>query len=338
MIVFAARLTRLLRAAGRLGHAAADLALGSVCAGCGEQPGPLCPRCRAALLGPASRVRTVPARPDLPLAGAATYAGAVRAAIIEHKERGRLPLARPLGDALAIAVTALLAADEGCRGPGRSGDLVADGGWRGPGRSGDLVADEGCRGPGRSGDLVAPPGSGRLGHVARAGLVAPPGSGRLGRFGDLAAPPGSGRPGHVARAGLVAGGGPFRVAHGDRPVVLIPVPSSPAAVRRRGHDPVLRTARRAAATLHRSGQQATVLAGLRHRRRVADQAGLDRRQREHNLHGAFAVTQAARRRSLGACVVVVDDIVTTGATLREATRALDEAGLHPCGVAVIAMV
>ncbi|RIQ23081.1 ComF family protein [Jiangella rhizosphaerae] len=126
-------------------------------------------------------------------------------------------------------------------------------------------------------------------------------------------------------------------SHEDRPVVLIPVPSAPAAVRRRGHDPVLRSARRAAATLHRSGQRASVVAGLRHARRVADQAGLDRREREDNLHGSLVVT-AAVRRAAGRCVVVVDDIATTGATLRESVRALEAAGVRPCGAAVIAVV
>ncbi len=266
---------RLRQALRRLGHAAADLALGSACAGCGEPPGPLCPSCRAALLGPATRAATVPGRPDLPLAGAAAYAGAVRAAIIEHKERGRLPLATPLGDALAVAVTALLATDAPCRAEDSDHPLRGD-----PDR-----ATGGARG-----------------HPVR---------------GDPE---------------------PGCATHGDRAVALVPVPSARSAVRRRGHDPLLRSARRAAATLQRSGQQAAVVAGLRHGRRVADQAGLDRREREDNLHGSLVATRTANRATYGWCVVLVDDIVTSGATLRESARALEAAGVRPCGAAVIAVV
>jgi predicted amidophosphoribosyltransferase len=58
---------------------------------------------------------------------------------------------------------------------------------------------------------------------------------------------------------------------------------------------------------------------------VRDQAGLDATERARNLAGSMA----ARRPGapvLGR-LVVVDDVVTTGATLREAQRALEEAGL-----------
>ena len=120
--------------------------------------------------------------------------------------------------------------------------------------------------------------------------------------------------------------------------MLVPVPSARRAVRRRGHDPVLRSARRAAATLRRSGQRGAVVPALRHRRRVADQAGLGRRQREQNLRGSLACTRSVVRIVDGGCVLIVDDIVTTGATLRESARALVAAGVRPCGAVVVAVV
>jgi predicted amidophosphoribosyltransferase len=116
-------------------------------------------------------------------------------------------------------------------------------------------------------------------------------------------------------------------------VVLVPLPSTRAAVRARGHDPTLRIARRAQRVLRADGIAATVTRMLRHTRRVADQAGLSQDARRANLSGALTVVP---HRRLPSQVVVVDDVVTTGATLTEATRALRVAGVAVAGTAVIA--
>lgn len=109
------------------------------------------------------------------------------------------------------------------------------------------------------------------------------------------------------------------------PVLLVPVPSARWAVRARGHDPMRRIALAAAAELRRSGVPARVVAVLRHRRAVADQSGLDSRQRLANLADALEVTASGARLLAGGRVVLVDDLVTTGATLAEAARAVREA-------------
>jgi predicted amidophosphoribosyltransferase len=121
-------------------------------------------------------------------------------------------------------------------------------------------------------------------------------------------------------------------------VVLVPVPSSPVALRRRGHDPMLRVSRQAARWLRAHGVAATVLRGLRQARRTADQAGLGHAARAVNLAGAMAARPALlqRTRGLSAPVVIVDDVVTTGATLAEAVRTVRAAGVPVCGAAVIA--
>jgi len=109
--------------------------------------------------------------------------------------------------------------------------------------------------------------------------------------------------------------------------VLVPVPSSPRAARERGGDHVLRLAR------HAARRTATPLApALSLARRVRDSAGLHRDERAANLAGAMRATGP-----LGSGrAVIVDDIVTTGATLHEAARALREAGWTILGGAAVA--
>lgn len=66
-----------------------------------------------------------------------------------------------------------------------------------------------------------------------------------------------------------------------------------------------------------------MLAALRQRRAVADQAGLDSRRRLANLAGALEVPVGARALlASGGRIVLVDDVMTTGASLAEAARAI----------------
>lgn len=122
----------------------------------------------------------------------------------------------------------------------------------------------------------------------------------------------------------------------EAPYLLVPVPSRPGMVRRRGHDPVLRMARVAAARLRRRGHRARLLPALRVVRRLRDQSELDAAGRTANLAGAFGVWPRAAGELEGRFAVVVDDILTTGETAAEATRALREAGARVVGVATVA--
>jgi predicted amidophosphoribosyltransferase len=120
----------------------------------------------------------------------------------------------------------------------------------------------------------------------------------------------------------------------DSSIMLVPVPSAAATRRARGHDPVGAMAATAAGCLRTTGLRVEVRAVLRQRRSVDDQSGLDVDARHANLSGALAVRRPALVR--GRRVVIVDDIVTTGATAAEAARTLNQAGAVVIGIACVA--
>jgi predicted amidophosphoribosyltransferase len=208
-------------------RALADLLLPRTCAGCGVPGSDVCPRCRRWLGSPrlAAPRRHLPGLP--PTVAAGPYAGPVRPVVLAFKEHGRAELARPLGAALALAVTVLLSA------------------------------------------VPAPPAAGS-------------------------------------------------------PVLLVPVPSSPAAVQRRGRDHVRELARSAAGDLRAAGVPARSLPVLGRRRGTRDSAGLGAEERRRNLAGRLGPRPLGRGRLPAGTLVLVDDVVTSGATLAEAARALSD--------------
>jgi predicted amidophosphoribosyltransferase len=130
-----------------------------------------------------------------------------------------------------------------------------------------------------------------------------------------------------------------------QPLVLVPVPSRPAAIRARGHDPVLRIGQAAVRTLRRDGIDARIESVLAVRRRTADQAGLSSVQRAANVANAMTVRARAEVNRLAVAgrgtfplrsSVLIDDVITTGATLAEAARALRAAGAEVPAAAVVA--
>jgi predicted amidophosphoribosyltransferase len=139
----------------------------------------------------------------------------------------------------------------------------------------------------------------------------------------------------LAAAGATRGA-PAAAGTGRTPLLLVPVPSRPAAVRSRGHDPTLRLARRSARRACDGGVEVAVHPVVRVARRLADQAGLAAAERAENLRGAFTVTERFRSSLCGREVIVVDDVITTGASIAEAARALREAGAVVTGAAVVA--
>jgi len=103
--------------------------------------------------------------------------------------------------------------------------------------------------------------------------------------------------------------------------VLVNVPVHVGRRRERGYDQAALIARDAADALHLPWANA-----LDRTRATTAQFRLDRRHRAANVHEAFAVRPETRASIVNRWVVLVDDVVTTGATLCEAGRALLDAG------------
>lgn len=103
----------------------------------------------------------------------------------------------------------------------------------------------------------------------------------------------------------------------------VPIPTSRAAFRRRGY-------RVPELLIARAGADPWRL--LRHHGPHADQRGLGARERALNVQGSLRVRQKGR----GARVVLVDDVVTTGATFDEAARVLADAGFEVVSAVALA--
>jgi predicted amidophosphoribosyltransferase len=139
---------------------------------------------------------------------------------------------------------------------------------------------------------------------------------------------------------------------GTDDMVLVPVPSSGSAYRKRGFSPVhmllagvrrslggrrpectdaLRKARNPGTGTGLSGN------GLTGNGLSGGQKGLGRGDRSRKVRGSMRTARGARGRSLrGRQCIIVDDVLTTGATLAEAARAIHDAGGIVRGAVVLA--
>ncbi len=115
----------------------------------------------------------------------------------------------------------------------------------------------------------------------------------------------------------------------ETPLTIVPAPTRRSAARRRGGDPVTRLARAAVA----GHPDITVAPALRMKALVRDSVGLGVGARERNIAGRVLLRGQRPRTE----VMIVDDIVTTGATAREAVRILHATGVRVTAVLAIAV-
>jgi predicted amidophosphoribosyltransferase len=114
------------------------------------------------------------------------------------------------------------------------------------------------------------------------------------------------------------------------PITVVPAPTRGLAARRRGGDPVTRMA--LAATTEQPN--ASVVQALRMKALVRDSVGLSSAARQRNVAGR--VRLRVPREGLAGDVLVVDDIVTTGATAAESVRVLQTSGIPVAAVLALA--
>lgn len=117
-----------------------------------------------------------------------------------------------------------------------------------------------------------------------------------------------------------------------RPTLLVPVPLSAERLAERGMNQAWELARRVGAQLGIDAQPALL-------RRLIDTphlAALPRAQRAARIRGAFGVSPGQLQRLRGRCVALVDDVMTSGATVAEAARVLRAGGASEVQVWVVA--
>jgi predicted amidophosphoribosyltransferase len=139
--------------------------------------------------------------------------------------------------------------------------------------------------------------------------------------------------------GSLLAGAVAALAPPDRPVTLVPVPSTAAARRERYGDHMARLADHAARRLRAAGYRVNVVQPLRALPRP-DSTSLETSERAtvavNSLRMTARISVLQRGSGSRGTLVVADDIVTTGATLAAVARRLEEADMQVTGAAVLA--
>ena len=131
------------------------------------------------------------------------------------------------------------------------------------------------------------------------------------------------------------------VVLGDGPFTIVAIPPHRDAIRRRGIDTLEAIAERAAVELRAAGWHAQCISMLRRQVDGGRHVGRSAQGRRSAVRGTMAVDgrvlgRGAHRLGQLTDIVIVDDVVTTGATVHEAVRTLRRSGLYVAGVAAVA--
>ena len=108
----------------------------------------------------------------------------------------------------------------------------------------------------------------------------------------------------------------------SQPINLVTIPSQLSAIRRRGRDHIEDLVQEVITQLHNQNINAIYLPILKPIKKIKDQSDLNGLQRKENMSHAFIVKSSPISQS---AVILIDDLVTTGASIHEGVRALSEA-------------
>jgi ComF family protein len=114
----------------------------------------------------------------------------------------------------------------------------------------------------------------------------------------------------------------------QRPDCLLPVPLHPARLRQRGFNQSIEIARVISSSLQIPIEYDAVI----RQRKTTSQAGLDARQRQKNIRGAFHVVSAIKAEH----ILIIDDVMTTGSTVNELASVLKKNSIQRVGVLSVA--
>ncbi len=271
------------------------------CAGCGAPATIWCDTCAGSLAGlfAVERTATLKAPPVLALA---PYSGAPRRAVLAFKERGRRALAPALGRALAAALPPL--AD---RVPALAAAVPA------------VLANAAALTFAHLRPSPVPPGPTPGPSPSRSPSPPQP-------------PPGA--------PDTRAAGTRQELSTGPPPagtLWLVPAPSRALASRKRGGHHMARVAAQVAGHLAAHGVPAAVAPALRLTRRAEDSVGLAPAARVANLARHLSVDPAGVPPP-GAPALLIDDVVTTGATVAACADVLERAGVTVLAVLALTAV
>ena len=108
----------------------------------------------------------------------------------------------------------------------------------------------------------------------------------------------------------------------SQPINLVTIPSQLSAIRRRGRDHIKDLAQEVIIQLNQQKIKTNHLPILKPIKKIKDQSDLNGLQRKENMNHAFTVKSSPISQST---VILIDDLVTTGASIQEGVRALSEA-------------
>jgi ComF family protein len=139
----------------------------------------------------------------------------------------------------------------------------------------------------------------------------------------------SGEPGWAAALAQRMARAPGVAQELERSDLLLPMPLAPRRLAERGFNQALLLAR----ALARDKVEAQLLLRLRE---TGSQTALERKARERNVDGAFGIDPPRAGELRGAAVLLVDDVMTSGASLHAAARAVRQAGARRVAAVVLA--